>query len=1298
MKVRYLFISLLLAGLFVLARPTFATESPTDPFISSPAYREDPTPTSTNVCGTIIHHTTWTVAQSPYIMTCDVVVINDVILTIEPGVVVKADSADDDLHIYGTLAADAAPDLPVVFTSFKDDSYGGDSNGDGNATSPAPGDWGGIYLHLGTYNNVVDNVIFRYGGSNAPQGAASLFRSDNEDVAVSSSTFEYSAAYGLYALGTTAVIDVNLNGNTFRNNNSNGFYGLTSGISSSTTLVNNGFQNNAGSGARLFLNDASGSLTLQGNSGSGNSVNGVELSGGINGAFTLNGSAQTGFEAVLVSDFTVKAGASLTLTENTTLKASGSATDLHIYGSLVSNGLPGSPVTITSINDNGVAGAGRGAGIAAAPGDWGGVYFHAGSSGNVLSNLDVAYGGSNAAQGANANLRSDNVDLTISDSAFRNSALDGLYFVSNSGSPSVTVQNSAFSDNAGNGLNLLANGAGLVANLTGNAFQSNATAARLLMSGGSGQVTFSGNTASDNGLNGFDLSGNLAGALTLDSLNQTDFPIVLNNDISIPFGSTLSLSANSIVKAGNSNVDVQVFGGLTAAGQPGQVVIFTSLKDDSVGGDTNGDGGATAPAAGDWGGVYFHDGSAGNTLSRCVIAYGGSNAAQGANANLRSDNASLTVSVCSLRASATDGAYLISNSGGRTFTLNNNTFQNNGDNGLEILSSNAAATVALTSNTFLTNQNAAARLVLSNGSGTVTLNGNTAAGNAVKGLALSGSVLGSLTIDNTAQTDFATVLSSDVVVSAGSTLSLSPGTVVKGADSATDLQLFGTLSANGTQSAPIYFTSFRDDTVGGDTNNDGGASSPAPGDWGGLYFHQGSVNNTLNRCFMAYGGSSVAQGANANLRSDNASLTVTNCVFRYSAQESVHTVAANATASYVFQNSAFRNNNGPGLFAWISSGSATHVLQTNVFENNAGPAVEIETFSGAGQLVLDGNTTNNNGANGVALSGSLAGSFTVSSANQSNFPLVMDDDLVVLSGGSLVLSPNTIVKAQSPTIDLHVFGSLTADGTPAQPIIFTTLEDDGPGGDTNNDGNATTGSPGDWGGIYLHENSPGGTLDNCVIRFGGSFAADGANANLRSRANALSVTRCSITSSLQDGIFLNHADSGPVVFLNNISGNAIYGLFNGGAVAISARNNWWGDPSGPYHPTFNPTGLGDEISNNVGYQPWLPSYQISSVIDYDYEWNTGATGSGTWVLFTPGSFVDAAGNGGSWVYQQANNLLFLSYSGAPCSALFVGTYTGPGVLSGQMFCRSGSSASGTWSGVVATLLNTAGADMGNVKN
>jgi hypothetical protein len=52
-------------------------------------------------------------------------------------------------------------------------------------------------------------------------------------------------------------------------------------------------------------------------------------------------------------------------------------------------------------------------------------------------------------------------------------------------------------------------------------------------------------------------------------------------------------------------------------------------------------------------------------------------------------------------------------------------------------------------------------------------------------------------------------------------------------------------------------------------------------------------------------------------------------------------------------------------------------------------------------------------------------------------------------------------------------------------------------------------------------------------------------------------------------------------------GNTQYGAFNNSTTIIVAENDWWGDASGPYHPTTNPSGTGDQVSDYVDYSPWL---------------------------------------------------------------------------------------------------------------
>ena len=100
------------------------------------------------------------------------------------------------------------------------------------------------------------------------------------------------------------------------------------------------------------------------------------------------------------------------------------------------------------------------------------------------------------------------------------------------------------------------------------------------------------------------------------------------------------------------------------------------------------------------------------------------------------------------------------------------------------------------------------------------------------------------------------VLSGSITIAEGATLTIEPGTVIKGGNHSSRLIVNGALVAKGTKRAPIIFTSLRDDTCGGDTNTDGNNSSPAAGDWDGIFFFDTSNDSTcvLDHCLIRYAG------------------------------------------------------------------------------------------------------------------------------------------------------------------------------------------------------------------------------------------------------------------------------------------------------------------------------------------------------------------------------------------------------------------------------------------------------------
>jgi parallel beta-helix repeat protein len=83
----------------------------------------------------------------------------------------------------------------------------------------------------------------------------------------------------------------------------------------------------------------------------------------------------------------------------------------------------------------------------------------------------------------------------------------------------------------------------------------------------------------------------------------------------------------------------------------------------------------------------------------------------------------------------------------------------------------------------------------------------------------------------------------------------------------------------------------------------------------------------------------------------------------------------------------------------------------------------------------------------------------------------------------------------------------------------------------------------------------------------------------------LTVTGNNITNCVTHGVSIWDDFTG-AIHSNSIAGNA-YGLYNDvSSITVDARYNWWGDNSGPYNASLNSGGTGDDVSNNVDFQPW----------------------------------------------------------------------------------------------------------------
>ncbi len=500
----------------------------------------------------------------------------------------------------------------------------------------------------------------------------------------------------------------------------------------------------------------------------------------------------------------------------------------------------------------------------------------------------------------------------------------------------------------------------------------------------------------------------LCGAISHDTAIGPDYAgvYVITCEVEVPEGKTLVIEPGAIVKA-EDGTSLSVHGTLNAIGTAAQPITFTSINDNSIGGTT----GSGSPHAGDWRGI----------------------ATLGEHGSIDLEHASLSYAQTAVQAYAY---------GEGSAVVKNNTFSSQSSGAAWI---NGAASPALQGNSSTdSGEGQPAFMVSSSSLDADLLGANSATGNGIPVVKLGG-VLGKSSTLPAEPAAWALGWVNggreELEVPEGKTLTVAPGAVFKSEQGGLcaynvgcALSVHGTLNAIGTAAQPITFTSINDNSIGGTT----GSGSPHAGDWRGI----------------------ATLGEHGSIDLEHASLSY--------AQTAVQAYAYGEGSAVVKNNTFSSQSSGA---AWIN-GAASPALQGNSStDSGEGQPAFMVSSSSLDADLLGANSATGNGIPVVKLGGVLGKSSTLP-AEPAAWALGWvnggREELEVPEGKTLTVAPGAVFKSEQGGLcaynvgcALSVHGTLNAIGTAAQPITFTSINDNSIGGTTG------SGSPhaGDWRGI-----------------------------------------------------------------------------------------------------------------------------------------------------------------------------------------------------------------------------------------
>ncbi|AEE49027.1 CARDB domain-containing protein [Haliscomenobacter hydrossis] len=949
----------------------------------------------TTVNTTINNNTVWTTAGSPYLVGSSASIATGATLTIQPGVVVKFINDLDDFIVNGNIVAQGTSAQPIVFSSSKDDQYGGDSNKDGTATRPTDRDWRSILIKANNgAGSIFSNCLFRYGGYYFNSSATIEIEGSNATIS-ECTFFNVNKAILVRQGGKPSVSKCRFENVTIM--------AITISLGSEPLLAENTYVKNGINGLGIL-----GGSYLQTASYLLKKINNQSFpfqSYVIEGAITLEPSVNLSIEPGVV------------------IKFASQYVEYSFRGNLKAEGTAAEPIVFTSIKDDEYGGDSNNDGTASKPSDQDWRSINVNNSVSSLKNCLFRYGGYYF--GGDAALDIGNSNPRIESCTFFNNHKS--LFISQGAAPSIN--NCTFRESSSIPVSIAL----------------------------SANPTFENNNFINNKINGLgiiSLTYTGSANYTLNKINSTQFPFnayVIDNALALSQNVSLTIEAGVIIKFADQNDEYVFNGRIKAEGTIDEPIIFTSIKDDEFGGDTNNDGAGTQASPQDWRSMLIQNNQ--SSLKFCTFRYGGYYFT-GTEAALRIGNGvSPTVTSCHF--------YRV--------------------NQAIITGINAAPTV---SDCFFSEcTNAPVSIFLSS---KPKFSNNTFSNNAINAIGLVGgtyATAGDYTLSKTTalinDNNIAYYLSESLILASNVSLTIDPGVIIKlkgvANGSEVSITVNGKLTARGSAETPIIFTSSRDDAFGGDTHNDGNSSRPAIGDWFSIIINSNAgVNSVFEHCQFRYGG--FLRGP---------------VVSQYGA---IRTLGSSAPS--MMNCSFFANSHG----LMIGNGSKPNISNCT-FTSSGWTPISL----GLGALpTFSNNIFLRNNINAVGI---VAGDYTgtanytlnkLNLAGIDNVSYFVQQDITLGKDISLTIKPGVVIKFYKPRVrgdnsSVKVDGQIIATGTTAEPIVFTSVADDEYAGDSGNDGTSIKPNYGDWYGLVISNETRDSKFENCIFRYGGFFNQENEN-------------------------------------------------------------------------------------------------------------------------------------------------------------------------------------------------------------